>query len=130
MKAKLLFLIIYFFTILGLVSQNIINSDQDHKAIVLSGNGQPKPHAIEVAEPVAMYAVSTQVIEITFDSSHYADYIVSVEGAYGAMQYAVTSPTMYIPTASLGNVVEIYIESEDCGSYYGVLDKTAFISME
>ena len=130
MKKKLAIFLVSFLTVFSFVYANDINSEQDKRLIHIGQINVPRPHAIEVAEPVAMYAVSTQVIEITFDSSHYADYIVSVEGAYGAMQYAVTSPTMYIPTASLGNVVEIYIESEDCGSYYGVLDKTAFISME
>ena len=106
------------------------NGNGKKRVVLTNTTPVPRPHAFEVDDPVAMYVVSTQFVEITFDSSYYTDYIVNVEGAYAAMQYAVTSPTMYIPTATLGNVVDIYIESNDYGSYYGVLDKTAFSSME
>jgi hypothetical protein len=55
---------------------------------------------------------------------------VTLSSEYACQDYIVTSPVINIPVSYLGNIVEIYIESEDCGSYYGVLDKTAFISME
>ncbi len=77
-----------------------------------------------------MYCSDTDVLEITFDSYWYSHYTINLEGPYAVVDYFANSPTVYLPVANMGNVVDIYIESEDCGSYYGVLDKTAFTSME
>ena len=126
MKKKLAIFLVSFLTVFSFVYANDINSEQDKRLIHIGQINVPRPHAFEVDEPVAMYVVSTQFVEITLDSSYYTDYTVSVVGACSAMQYAVTSPIIYIPTATLGNVVDIYIESNDYGSYYGILNKTEY----
>ena len=110
-------------------AQDIINGDSGRKKIVI-GQTVPPPHALEMNEPVAMYCSSTDVIEITFDSNCYSHYTIQLEGMYATCDYYVFTPTVYLPVADMGAVVNIYIESNDYGSYYGVLDKTALTSME
>ncbi len=109
---------------------NDINSEQDKKLIHIGQINVPRPHAIDVAEPVAMYTISTATVDFTFDANYYSEYTIHLVGEYVEMDYFVYTPVVYIPVATFGEIVDIYIESEDCGSYYGVLDKTAFTSME
>ena len=129
MKKNLLFVVMFIFAISGLAADEL-NGDQGRKIVVIGQTIPPPPHLINLAEPVAMYAVSTQVIDITFDSYWYSHYTINLEGPYAVVDYFANSPTVYLPVANMGDVVDIYIESADCGSYYGVLDKTAFTSME
>ena len=129
-KAKIFFFLVLF-TCFSSYGVDGINGDTVNQAIRLSETSRPnKSHAIEVNEPVAMYCSDTDVLEITFDSYWYSHYTINLEGPYAVVDYFANSPTVYLPVANMGDVVEIYIESADCGSYYGVLDKTAFTSME
>ena len=128
MKLKLLLISFLLIALACNASDDLNGTEKRH--VVLSGSNAPNPHMIEVAEPVAMYCSDTDVLEITFDSYWYSHYTINLEGPYAVVDYFANSPTVYLPVANMGNVVDIYIESEDCGSYYGVLDKTAFTSME
>ena len=106
-------------------ANDFFNGDIGRKKIDISETTQPDPHLIDIVEPMAMYSVSTEVIDITFDSNYYSQYTVYLSGPYAEMEYIVTTPTIYLPVAALDEVIEIYIMSDDCGCYYGVLDKIA-----
>ena len=114
----------------NLASNDSINGDNVRQSIDLNGVRIPNPHMIDVAEPVAMYTISTTTVDFTFDANYYSEYTIHLVGEYVEMDYFVYTPVVYIPVATFGEIVDIYIESADCGSYYGVLDKTAFTSME
>ena len=130
MKKKLAIFLVSFLTVFSFVYANDINSEQDKRLIHIGQINVPRPHAIEVNEPVAMYTISTATVDFTFDANYYSEYTIHLVGEYVEMDYFVYTPVVYIPVATFGEIVDIYIESEDCGSYYGVLDKTAFTSME
>lgn len=128
MKLKLLLISFLLIALACNASDDLNGTEKRH--VVLSGSNAPNPHMIEVAEPVAMYTISTATVDFTFDANYYSEYTIHLVGEYVEMDYFVYTPVVYIPVATFGEVVDIYIESEDCGSYYGVLDKTAFTSME
>lgn len=129
MKKNLLFVVMFIFAISGLAADEL-NGDQGRKIVVIGQTVPPPPHLINLAEPVAMYTISTATVDFTFDANYYSEYTIHLVGEYVEMDYFVYTPVVYIPVATFGEIVDIYIESEDCGSYYGVLDKTAFTSME
>ena len=103
-----------------------INGDSNIRDIHLQNNQVPRPHMIDIAEPVAMYTISNSTIDITFDSTYYSEYTIHLVSDYFEIDYFVYTPVVYIPVATLGDIVDIYIESDDCGSWYGELDKAEF----
>ena len=123
---KIIFTTILLASLISLNAETVINSDPDHKSIILSGNGQPRPHLIDIAEPVAMYTISNATIDITFDTTYYSEYTIHLVSDYFEIDYFVYTPVVYIPVATLGDIVDIYIESDDCGCYYGTLDQSAY----
>ena len=48
--------------------------------------------------------------------------------AYHALLTAQALYKAYIPVATFGEIIDIYIESDDCGCYYGTLDQSAYIN--
>ena len=109
-------------------SADDINGDKATQTIKLSGAGSPKPHMAEVAEPQAYYAVSTATLSIELDPVYYSQYTIIIQSDYASLDYIVTSPVVNIPVGSLDSVVDIYIESDDCGCYYGTLNQSAYNS--
>ena len=81
---------------------------------------------IDIAEPVAMYTISNSTIDFTFDATYYSEYTIHLVSDYFEIDYFVYTPVVYIPVATLGDIVDIYIESDDCGCYYGTLDQSAY----
>ena len=128
MKLKLLLISFLLIALSCNASDNLNGTEKRH--VVLSGSNIPDTHIIDLVEPVAMYTISTSILDFTFDANYYSEYTIHLVGEYVEMDYYVYTPVVYIPVATFGEIVDIYIESEDCGSYYGVLDKTAFTSME
>ncbi|MBP3737548.1 MAG: hypothetical protein J6I72_00675 [Muribaculaceae bacterium] len=83
---------------------------------------------VEIAEPQAYYTVSTATLSIELDPVYYSQYTIIIQSDYASLDYIVTSPVVNIPVGSLDSVVDIYIESDDCGSYYGTLNQAAYNS--
>ena len=104
-----------------------ISGDSDRREIVII-NHKPieAPHAMDIDDPIAHYTVSTATLSIELDPVYYSQYTIIIQSDYASLDYIVTSPVVNIPVGSLDSVVDIYIESDDCGSYYGTLDQTAF----
>ena len=73
------------------------------KRIDLSDSSPTFPHMIDVAEPVAMYTISTATIDITFDANYYSEYTIHLVGEYVEMDYFVYTPVVYIPVATFGD---------------------------
>ena len=59
------------------------------------------------------------------DTEEYSEFTIILSTAYACIDYVATSATVNIPVGALDDVIEIYIESDDCGCYYGVLDQSA-----
>ena len=102
------------------------NGDKVNGNINLSGINVPRPHLGEIAEPQAFYTVSTATLSIELDPVYYSHYTIVLQSDYACVDYYVTSPVVNIPVGSLDSVIDIYIESDDCGSYYGTLDQAAY----
>ena len=100
------------------------NGDNDRRNIEVSQGIQPRPHMMEVAEPEAYYTISTATLTIELDPVEYSEFTIILSTAYANIDYVVTSATVNIPVGALDDVIEIYIESDDCGCYYGVLDQS------
>ena len=98
-----------------------INGDKTKKSIHLTQTQPPKP-SIMVDDPIAEYNTATGTLTITLDATYYSDYVITIEGDYVSMDYYVTSPVVVFPAYSLAEVSYIYIDSDDCGTYEGVLD--------
>ena len=79
---------------------------------------------MEVAEPEAYYTISTATLTIELDPVEYSEFTIILSTAYANVDYVATSATVNIPVGALDDVIEIYIESDDCGCYYGVLDQS------
>ena len=85
----------------------------------------PNSHVM-VDDPIAEYNTVTGTLTITLDATYYSDYVITIEGDYVSMDYYVTSPVVVFPASSLSEVSYIYIDSDDCGAYEGVLDINSF----
>lgn len=102
------------------------NENTNQRKIVISQTSQPRPHIIDLIEPEAYYNINTANLTFYLDQSYYSEYTVTLSSDYASQDYIVTSPVINIPVSSLGDVVEIYIESDDCGCYEGVLVKSDY----
>ena len=102
------------------------NENTNQRKIIISQTGQPHPHMADITEPVAMYTISNSTIDFTFDATYYSEYTIHLVSDYFEIDYFVYTPVVYIPVATLGDIVDIYIESDDCGCYYGTLDKSKY----
>ena len=122
----LLFTIVSVFTISS-HAQDLTNGQPLRDIIILGGTHKPT-HLVDFVDPVAMYTISTATIDITFDANYYSEYTIHLVGEYVEMDYFVYTPVVYIPVATFGEIIDIYIESEDCGCYYGTLDQSAYIN--
>ena len=122
-------LLISFATLLVTFQSNAsdnTNAETDRKKINIVSGPSNRPHMIEVAEPEAYYTISTATLSIELDPVEYAEFTIILSTAYANIDYVVTSATVNIPVGALDDVIEIYIESDDCGCYYGVLDQSAY----
>ena len=101
------------------------DGNKDEALIHLSTTNIPAPNRM-IDEPIAMYNTATGTLTITLDATYYSDYVITIEGDYVSMDYYVTSPVVVFPASSLSEVSYIYIDSDDCGTYEGVLDINSF----
>ena len=106
-------------------AQALPDGKPSRDVIILSGTHQPH-HLIDIIEPEAYYTISNSTIDFTFDSTYYSEYTIHLVSDYFEVDYFVYTPVVYIPVATLGDIVDIYIESDDCGCYYGTLDQSAY----
>ena len=124
---KSLFILLCAFTItlMAFANENP-NGEPSTNSVTLGQINHPKPHFADVADPVAMYNTVTQQLTITLDAVYYPEFTICLETEYTTLEYFCFTSVVCLPTTSLGDVVDIYIESDDCGSWYGELDKTEF----
>ena len=103
---------------------NDVNGNSDRREININQSDIPRlPH---VAEPEAYYTTTTATLSIELDPVEYSEFTIILSTAYACIDYVATSATVNIPVGALDDVIEIYIESDDCGCYYGVLDQSAY----
>ena len=122
--------IIMMLAVFGLATsaEESTNGDINRKKVPVTGIQDPIPHMMEVAEPEAYYTISTATLSIELDPVEYAEFTIILSTAYANIDYVATSATVNIPVGALDDVNEIYIESDDCGCYYGVLDQSEYNS--
>ena len=101
------------------------DGNKDRVFVDLSTTTFPPPNRM-IDEPIAEYNTATGTLTITLDETYYSDYVITIEGDYVSMDYYVTSPVVVFPASSLSEVSYIYIDSDDCGTYEGVLDINSF----
>ena len=123
---KLLLLFIVLLAMPTIKANDSTLDEKDIKNVILSGSGHPKPHYADVSSPIAMYNTLTEELSVTLDAVHYSDYTITLVSDLIEVDYYPFSPLVCLPTASMGDVVTIYIESDDCGSWYGEIDKAEF----
>ena len=73
-----------------------------------------------------MYNSVTDVLSITLDATYYGEYTITIESTLTTVDYYPTSATTVIPLTGADNNISIYIDSDDCGCWYGELDKAEF----
>ena len=122
---QIIFLILAGFLAISSWGQNIPNGPPAERPVVLSGGGG-RPHQIEVGDPIAMYNAVTDVLTVTLDATCYGEYTITIESTLTTVDYYPTSATTVIPLTSADNNISIYIDSDDCGCWYGELDKAEF----
>ena len=103
-----------------------INGDTGRKKIDVSQTIPPKPQMASIYDPCAFYSESTATLSIELDPVYYSQYTIIIQSDYACLDYIVTSPVVNIPVGSLDSVVDIYIESDDCGCYYGTLNQADY----
>ena len=104
---------------------DIINGKPGQNLIILNSTQHPH-HLIEVTDPVAMYNTATDVLTVTLDATYYGEYTITIESTLTTVDYYPTSATTVIPLTGADNNISIYIDSDDCGCWYGELDKAEF----
>ena len=105
-------------------AQESINDQPGRNVVILNGTGQPR-HLIEKI-PEAYYSFVSATLSIELDPVYYSQYTIIIQSDYASLDYIVTSPVVNIPVGSLDSVVDIYIESDDCGCYYGTLNQADY----
>ncbi len=100
------------------------NGDKNRKAIDLTQSKPPKP-ARMIDEPVAEYNTVTGTLTITLDAVSYSEYTIILSSGYANVDYYPTSSVVVFPASALSETTYIYIDSDDCGTYEGVLDMNA-----
>ena len=120
MKRSVLFFAFVLMTIV-MMSADEFKGGHIKNQIGISQTKPPKP-SIMIDDPVAEYNTVTGTLTITLDATYYSDYVITIEGDYVCMDYYVTSPVTVFPAYALSEVTYIYIDSDDCGAYEGVLD--------
>ena len=126
MRKSFLLMFLLMSSAVFLVRADDRNSESDRKIIHTGTLSVPRPHMTEIAEPQAFYTVSTATLSIELDPVYYSQYTIIIQSDYASLDYIVTSPVVNIPVGSLDSVVDIYIESDDCGCYYGTLNQAAY----
>ena len=94
--------------------------------IPISMSGHPKPHFADVSDPIAMYNTATDVLTVTLDATYYGEYTICIETTLATYDYYPTSATTVIPLAYVEDNMTIYIDSDECGCWYGELNKVEF----
>ena len=109
---------------INMVASDDLNGDKNRNVIDITQTTPPKPQ-IMVDDPVAEYNTATGSLTITLDAVYYSDYVITIEGYYATQDYFPTSSVVVIPAYALSEITHIYIDSDDCGTYEGVLDMNA-----
>ena len=65
-----------------LVFADVSNSNDGRQSLGLSQIQAPRPHLIDVAEPVTMYTILTATIDFTFDATYYSEYTIHLVSDY------------------------------------------------
>ena len=125
MKKNTLFMFMVMIAMTSLANDNI-NGDTGRKKIDVSQTIPPKPQMASIYDPCAFYSESTATLSIELDPVYYSQYTIIIQSDYACLDYIVTSPVVNIPVGSLDSVVDIYIESDDCGCYYGTLNQADY----
>ena len=123
MKSKLISLLIAFLTFSVLMADDK-NGHGIMNQIEISQTKPPKP-ARMIDEPVAEYNTVTGTLTITLDAVSYSEYTIILSSGYANVDYYPTSAVVVFPASALSETTYIYIDSDDCGTYEGVLDMNA-----
>lgn len=107
----------------------IPNDDETRKDINLGQVKVPNPHMFLIDEPEAWYNTTSGSLCIQLDATAYSAYVITISSDYASLDYYPTSSLVIIPAAALSEITNIYIDSNDCGAYEGVLDMNAVGNM-
>ena len=108
----------------AVVAHEVINGDEDEKG----GIKVPVPNRL-IDEPEAWYNTTSGSLCIQLDATAYSAYVITISSDYASLDYYPTSSLVIIPAAALSEITNIYIDSNDCGAYEGVLDMNAIGNM-
>ena len=114
------------FTFTALAGGDTPNGDNASAHIDISTVAHPCPRFADVTNPVVMYNTVTNVLTITLDATYYGEYTITIESDLTTVDYYPTSSTTVIPLTGADNSITIYIDSDECGCWYGELDKAEF----
>ena len=103
-KVLILLFVISFYTCA--FANNSINGDIGRQIIDTNQSIPPNPHFACISDPVAMYTISNATIGITFDTTYYSEYTIHLVSDYFEVDYFVYTPVVYIPVATLGDIVD------------------------
>ena len=120
-KGLLIASVTFIFTCLTSMANDTPDGEKDRTHIDLSTVNHPKPQ-IMIDEPVAEYNTVTGTLTITLDAVSYSEYTIILSSGYANVDYYPTSSVVMFPATALSEITYIYIDSDDCGTYEGVLD--------
>ena len=126
MQRKMLFCLLMFLCLFcqqGL-AQDSPTGKPDTRHIDMGTLQVPKPHRI-IDVPEAEYNTISGSLTITLDASCYSEYTITLSSGYANVDYYPSSSVVVFPASALSEITYIYIDSEDCGTYEGVLDMNA-----
>ena len=120
MKAKIFSLLFLLLALMPATADDT-NGSGARKGINLSQTRPPKPQVM-VDEPEAEYNTISGSLTITLDAVSYSEYTIILSSGYANVDYYPTSSVVVFPASALSETTYIYIDSDDCGTYEGVLD--------
>ncbi|MBQ7691584.1 MAG: hypothetical protein IJT30_10415 [Muribaculaceae bacterium] len=108
---KVLFLFLAVLFCFQTQAQDIINGDDDEQQILITQTNAPKPHRL-IDEPEVCYNTVMGSLVFYFDTSCYIEYTITLSSDYASLDYYVTTPVVTFPAYMLGDVTDIYIDSD------------------
>ena len=115
-------------TLLPATANDLPDGNDDRALVDLSTVRHPNPHMMLDDEPQAWYETTTGALVFYFDTTCYNQYTITLSSDYASLDYYVTTPVVTFPASMLAEVTEIYIDSDDCGAYEGVLVVSDYMS--
>ncbi|MBR6282948.1 MAG: hypothetical protein IKR25_01470 [Muribaculaceae bacterium] len=108
-------------TAVTIVAQEDPDGNPGQGQIDLSVLNPPKP-SMPVIEPTATFNRTTRMLTVTTDPTRYYNYVISVDDGHHSEEHSVTSSVFNVSLSNMTGHTAILIDSEDNGTYAGMVN--------